>query len=121
MNRNIIRQIVDIQAQAERLITNDSDLIEIEDFAKYNHEIKLFLLQNIKDEFILKFINEIPDLKLDKIGSNEGVLAFIIAVFSNGMSSYYSEKQKTSAALEIIRDIRGKYASTEFMIKNYFS
>jgi len=34
MNNNIIRQITDIQAQAERLIRTKANMIEIEQFAQ---------------------------------------------------------------------------------------
>ncbi|UOB18936.1 hypothetical protein [Abyssalbus ytuae] len=62
MNTNIIRQILDIQTQAERLISNKADLPQIEEFAKYNDELKSFLLTKIKDNFILNYIKEIPTL-----------------------------------------------------------
>ncbi|GGI57138.1 hypothetical protein GCM10011444_14470 [Winogradskyella haliclonae] len=45
--RNILRQITDIQAQAKRLIKTKAPLIEIEQFADYSNEIKSFLIKTL--------------------------------------------------------------------------
>jgi len=60
-----LRQIKDIQVQADRLIKGQADLVEIENFAKYSYELKTYLINNIKDDFMLKYVNEIPILDLD--------------------------------------------------------
>lgn len=121
MNKSIVRQIVDIQAQAERLISNKADLTEIEGFAKYNDEIKSFLISNIKDDIILKFVQEIPHLNIDEVETQGGFLDVIVQSLNSIGYTYYRERRKSDVALDIIRDIRGKYASIEFMIKNYFN
>lgn len=122
MKRNIIRQIVDIQAQADRLIRSDADVVEIEQFAQYNNEIKTYLIEHIDDDFILKYIKDIPDLNIEEVEDKKGVLGLIFLTLSlfSGWPALYYEKRKARKSLETVRDIRGKYASVEFMIKNYF-
>ncbi|MFD2724898.1 hypothetical protein [Hyunsoonleella rubra] len=120
MNRNIIRQIVDIQAQAERLVKSNAEMTEIEQFAQYNREIKSFLLKNIDDGFVLNFVKDIPDLEIEEIETKTGIISVLLSLFVGGIA-LYNEKQKSQKALKIVRDIRGKYASAEFMLKNYFS
>lgn len=120
-NRNILRQITDVQVQADRLIRSQADLTEIENFAKYSFELKTFLTKNIKDEFILKYVNEIPVLNLNEESELKEGAFFAILYFFGGLLGLYSLEQKKKAdALNQIRDIKGKYASAEFMLKNYF-
>ncbi|MDO5978715.1 hypothetical protein [Flavivirga spongiicola] len=123
MNRNIIRQIVDIQAQAERLIKTQADMVEIGQFAQYNDEIKEYLISNIDDGFILKYVREIPDLNIEEVETKTGLIAIIIILISSffGGVALYNEKRRSQKALNTIRDIKGKYASAEFMLKNYFA
>ncbi|MEW7289221.1 hypothetical protein [Aquimarina sp. 2304DJ70-9] len=120
MNNNILRQVTDIQVQADRLIQEKVDLEQIEQFGQYSDEIKAFLLANINDNFILNYITEIPDLDLYEEIKPSGILGFLVIIFGGIGGSYYNEKQKVDSAKEIIREIRNKYASAEFMLKNYF-
>ncbi|MEM9142017.1 MAG: hypothetical protein AAGA86_03445 [Bacteroidota bacterium] len=74
-SRNIIRQIIDIQVLAEQIINNQADWPEIEDFSNYSQELKNFLNDHVKDDLILKFVNDIPVLDLDEVvGGNRFVL-----------------------------------------------
>ncbi len=119
--RNILRQITDIQVQADRLIKGQADLTEIEDFAKYSYELRTYLTTNIKDDFILKYVNEIPILDLDAESENaDGFLESLLYFFGGLFGAYSLEQKKQAEALDVIRNIKGKYASAEFMLKNYF-
>ncbi|WP_282076077.1 hypothetical protein [Maribacter aquivivus] len=83
--------------------------------------MKSFLNENVGDDFILKYINEIPILDLDDLGETENGWVFTMLFFFGGLLGVYSLQQRKKAqALNIIRDIKGKYASAEFMLKNYF-
>lgn len=106
MNQNIIRQIVDIQAQAERLVRTQADTNQIEQFSRYNDEIKSFLLSNIDDDFVLKYVKEIPDLNLDETDYKSGVFDLLLGVFGGWFALYY-QKRKAQKHLETVRDIRG--------------
>jgi len=120
--RNVLRQIRDIQVQADRLIKNKADLIEIENFAKYAYELRTYLTTHIKDEFILKYVNEVPILDLNEKSEINDIVRLLFRVFGGvfGAYSIYREQKKRSKALETIKNIKNKYASAEFMLKNYF-
>jgi len=45
----------------------------------------------------------------------------LLGLLLGGSVAFYHEKRKEKKALDTIRDIKGKYASTEFMLKNYFA
>lgn len=62
MHSNVKRQIIDIQAQADRIITRKLDIVAIEAFAQYHGEIKTYLTTHVTDDFISKFVQTIPDL-----------------------------------------------------------
>ncbi len=55
MNNSILRQVTDIQVQADRLIKEKVSLEQISQFAQYSDEIKSFLLSIIKDDFVLNY------------------------------------------------------------------
>lgn len=119
--RNILRQITDIQVQADRLIKGQADLTEIEDFAKYSYELKTFLTRNIQDDFIQKYVKDIPILDLDEESQDaDGFINNLLYFFGGLFGAYSIEQRKKAEALDVIRDIKGKYASAEFMLKNYF-
>lgn len=121
MGSPAIRQIKDIQVQAERLIHSKASLDQIEEFAQYNAKIKSYLLQNIQDDFILKYVTEIPDLDLDDLSPSGEGLGILTIILSPILGTYFREKQITQVALDLIIDIRGKYASIELMCRDYFS
>ncbi|MRH99199.1 hypothetical protein GH721_01520 [Kriegella sp. EG-1] len=119
--RNILRQITDIQVQADRLIKGQGDLTDMENFGRYSLELKTFLTENIQDNFILKYDNQIPTLDLDEESEITDGFIYSILYFFDGILGVYSLEQKKKAkAINVIRDIKGKYASAEFMLKNYF-
>lgn len=120
MDRNILRQIKDIQVQAERLISDQPDLVEIYEFGNYSKQLKSYLLANVKDEYILNFIVQIPELEesLNSGSGKTGVLTAILIAVAPWLLNYFQERNKIGQGQEIIRDIRGKYASVEFLMKN---
>lgn len=118
---NILRQLLDIQLQAERLIQSDADIHEFGMFSSYSEEIKEYLLSTVDEEMILKYVNEIPLLDMNNLelkGTAEGA----IAMWVSGLAGYFFREYRIKkAAKEITRDIRAKYGSIEFLMKNYLS
>jgi len=120
-NKGIVRQVIDIQAQANRLVSYGGNMPEIEAFAQYNESIKTYLLEHIEDEFLLKYIRTIPSLDLDTIQTKSNIITILLGLFMGASSSIYHEKQKINAALKEIKQISHKYAGYQVMIQNYFS
>lgn len=110
MSSSILRQIKDIQVQAERLLNNASPE-DYQDFARYSKEIKTFLMENVDEEMILKFVREIPEPDAS-FGSKSGNSWFFNLSFVN--------ESRKSTDKQQLRNIRDKYASIEFLCKNYF-
>lgn len=120
MNRNILRQIADIQINADRITANTSNSTEIIDFAKYNEEIKAYLLQHVKEDFILSYIREIPSVPIEDLEGNTSLRATVLGIFSGGLGFHLQQMKKLERAKEVVSILKGKYASIEFMLKNHF-
>ncbi|MEK6153113.1 hypothetical protein WIW50_07630 [Flavobacteriaceae bacterium 3-367] len=120
-SKNVLRQVTDIQVQADQLIKNNADLTEIANFAQYSHELKKYLHEHVKDDFILNLINEIPILDLDEPDEETGFFDSLLYFFGGLFGMYSLEQKRKNEALNTIRDIKGKYASAEFMLKNYLA
>ena len=121
MNRNILRQIADIQVQADRILSGKENIEQVEDFSKYNEEIKKFLLENIEDEFILKFIHEIPAVDFEELDTKNSIFATLLSFLSFGSGTWFQQKKQMDQAIESISNIKGKYASVEFMLRDYIN
>ena len=116
---SILRQLKDIQVQAENLERDHVELSDFDDFGKYSNEIKAYLLSTETDEFVLGLINEIPELDTSQLkGKDRGIFSWIALIASIAGSSIISDHQKKLEAIEIVRTIKGKYASIEFILKN---
>ncbi|GGI57137.1 hypothetical protein [Winogradskyella haliclonae] len=70
---------------------------------------------------MLNHVNEIPDLNINELDAKSDILHLVFNWFGGGIGIYSRERIKSDKALKIVRDIKGKYASAEFMLKNYFS
>lgn len=116
---SVLRQLKDIQVQAENLEDKNTSIQDFEAFGKYSIELKEYLLQQENDDFVLKLINEIPELDVSKLkGKDGGLLAALSFVAHAFGGSIISDHQKKLEALDIARTIKGKYASIEFIYKN---
>ena len=120
MNRNILRQITDIQIQADKITANASNATEIADFARYNEEIKAYLIQHVKDEFMLNYVREIPCVPIEDIEGNTSFLATVLGLFSGGLGFNIQQMKRLERAKEVVSILKGKYASIEFLLKNHF-
>lgn len=123
MDRKILRQIKDLQVQAEHLIKVKPipTLEEISAYSKYNEETRSYLLTHLDEEMILEHVKQIPSI--EKVW-NESVVSKKAA--RSMLESYVSlfvggsgERRKIAQGLETIRSIRDKYSSIEFLLKNY--
>ncbi len=122
MNQTLFRQLKDIQLQAEKLLSGDSDEEAFVSFSNYNNELKSYLLQNCDDATIRSLVNEIPEvLDVKQETSKPLVLLIILGLVTLGISAFYfasvANMRQTRLIQENIHTVRGKYASIEFLMK----
>lgn len=114
------RQLRDIQIQADKLLNSHPEMEDIETFVRYSDELCHYLLLHTSDSFVIEKVLEVPRFE-DLEGKNIGFSALmtILIVLSLGLlMAYAREQQRISAALNVVRDIRGKFGSIEFLLKN---
>lgn len=118
MNNHLMRQVKDIQVQAERLIQTNAAIEDLEEFNDYNIELKTYLLATITDPMVLTFIQEIPDKLINhkEIVRQRVWFAALTFLFS-GLIALYTQRVEQQDAISTVREIRGKYASIEFLLK----
>lgn len=116
---SLLRQLKDIQVQADRLKESGTELEDFYTFGKYADELKQHLLLTNTDDFIIKLAKEIPDLNEESLGKPEdaiGILALIAGYFT---ASFFLKNQRMKrTGLEISETTKGKCASIEFILKN---
>jgi len=117
-NQGILRQVKDLQAQADRLIKSKGNMPEIEAFALFNDEVKEILLKQLNDEFVLNYIKTIPSLDIDNIETKSNFFIVILSIFFGNLGVAYSEQDRINKALTVVKEISDKYSSYEMMIKN---
>lgn len=117
MNRNILRQLKDIQHQANKLLNGSPELVDIENFSNYADEINRYLMEYCRIEEVVMLTAQIPKI-YDK--SNISNKNWLLSLMPNIFSYWFYERNQIEEALEIIEFVRGKYASIEFILKNNF-
>jgi len=114
---SILRQLKDIQNEADKLIKGSPNVMEIENFSRYSNEIKDFIERNIEFPEVLKLVEEIPDIPMNKVTIKTGLMSLIIPKV---LLYWYHERVYISVSTSKIEISRGKFASLEFILKNYF-
>jgi hypothetical protein len=124
MNTNLIRQIQDIQHQAYKLMKGSSDSEAIDEFARYNMEMKAYLIKHIHDEEIRSEIAAIPnvhDVQVDPVITSF-FLTVSLAIVTLGVSvfiiAYLSNMRMSELMLQKVNECRSKYANIEFLMKS---
>lgn len=124
-SNNVLRQIKDIQMQCEAIIVSKEALSTFQDLEKYSREIIKYLEENVTDETLLSHIAGIPHLNPNLVRKEqywfERIIFFIAIIISAGtLASYFNTRQENEEMLDQIRELKNKYASLEFLLKNYF-
>ncbi|MEL6864132.1 MAG: hypothetical protein AAFP19_06930 [Bacteroidota bacterium] len=117
MNQNILRQVKDIQYQADKLLKGHPSLSDIKDFRRYAQEINTFLQKHIDIPEVHQLVDDIPSIKVDLIDLKTGLLFMIMPAV---LVTWYYERRLINIARSDIQIAKGKYASIEFLLKNYF-
>ena len=121
MTPTTLRQIKDIQFQADRLVNQRATIHGINEFNQYNEELKKYLIENLNDQEIVDRVKQIPKI-LEEAEKENGPRSFFVSIlmlFAPAFVNYYRDKQLIEDAKEYIREARGKYASIEFLLKKY--
>lgn len=115
--RLLIRQVRDIQAQADKIIRDGENSAEtIESFSRYSGELKQYIFQHVNTREILDFATQLKEIEYDRVEFQ--LWQFIVMPFMPGwVVSYYRDYQAKARAVEAIGELRGKYGTLELLLK----
>lgn len=113
-HRNLLRQLKDIQNQADQLLKGKPGIVEVQNFIKYSDELKKYLENEVDLEEMNYLIKDIPTINIDAMMPKTWIVAFTPSIFS----SFFYERRIVDQALTDIDIAKSKYASIEFIMKN---
>ena len=109
----LLRQLKDIQAQAEKIGQGNDSQHDIETFARYSIELKEYILKNVKSEEVVNYLNELPDVQYDRLE----VKLWQYFIMPSWWISLYNDYMARKKAVEEITIVKGKYATLELLIR----
>ena len=111
--RLIMRQLTDIQSQADKILSGDKSNEKIEGFARYSIDLKEYIAKKMNNERINSYLVEIPDVNY----SRTHVKLWQYLILPTWWYLLYKDYMARDKSLEEINTIRGKYAHLELIIK----
>lgn len=114
--RLLIRQIRDIQAQADKIISGENSPEAIEAFAKYSLELKTYIYEKIESSEIKTFVYDLPDINYERAQLKPWQYLLIIIMPAWWIALYKDYVSKNKATEEIV-SARGKFATLELLVK----
>jgi hypothetical protein len=111
--RLLLRQLKDIQAQAEKILTGENSNEAIESFAKYSSELKSYIFKNVDSQQIRSYLSELPEINY----SRTEIKLWQYLILPSWWISMYNDYQAKNKTIEEINLVKGKYATLELLVK----
>jgi hypothetical protein len=111
--RLLLRQLKDIQSQADKILTGENSNEAIETFAKYSSELKSYISKNVQLEEIKSFLTQLPEINY----SRTQIKLWQYLILPSWWISLYKDYQAKNETITEINSARGKYATLELLIR----
>lgn len=111
--RLLIRQLKDIQAQADKIASRESSQEIIEAFARYSVELKEYIAKNIESQQIRAYLSELPEINY----SRTTIKLWQYLIMPSWWISAYNDYRNREQAVQEIRATRGRYATLEILVR----
>lgn len=111
--RLILRQIRDIQSQADQILSGDNSSAAIENFSRYSVELKDYILKYVEDENISTYLIEIPDVNYRRVR----IKLWHYMILPLWWIALYNDYWARNRTIREINAVKGKYAGLELLIK----
>lgn len=111
--RLIIRQVKDIQAQADKILSGDNSEESIETFSRYLDELRDFIHTHIEVQEIRSYLSELPEIEY----APKTIQLWQYLVFPAWWVAMYHDHVARNEAVRDVSIARGKFATLELMIK----
>jgi hypothetical protein len=111
--RLLLRQLKDIQSQADKILTGENSNEAIETFARYSTELKEYINKNVASPEIKSYLKELPEINY----SRTEIKLWQYLVLPSWWISLYKDYHEKNKTIEEISTVRGKYATLELLVK----
>lgn len=115
--RLLLRQLKDIQAQADKIAKGEDSNEAIETFAHYSNELNNYIAKNVESEEIRSYLRELPMINY----SRTKIKLWQYLILPSWWISLYKEYQAKKETIQEINSARGKYATLELLIRGITS
>jgi hypothetical protein len=115
MNEKILRQLKEIQIQAENLLLEEEFSSEkLKPFFLFSEELNTVILKTTTNELILELVNEIQNTEFKKVIENSKT----VELFGFDFLGLFKKQPKLFFVKDLISFLRSKYASIELLLSN---
>lgn len=112
---NILRQLKEIQIQADYILNEDAFSIEkLKIFFKFSEDINSAIIATIANDLVLSLIKEIQDAEFTEILKSSKV----VELFGFDFFGLFKNHPKLFFVKDLIFFLKSKYASIELLLKN---
>lgn len=113
--RLLLRQLRDIQSQADKILKGEDSNEAIETFSRYSSELKLYISKNVASEETKSLLNELPEINY----SRSEIKLWQYFILSSWWVSVYKDYQARNKTIQEINLVKGKYATLELLVKGW--
>jgi hypothetical protein len=111
--RLLLRQLKDIQAQADKILTGENSNDAIETFAKYSIELKEYISKNVEAPEIKSYLSDLPEVNYKRAE----VKLWQYLILPSWWIAIYKDYQAKNRAIQEVGSVKGKYATLELLVK----
>jgi hypothetical protein len=111
--RLLIRQLKDIQSQADKILTGEDSSEAIETFAQYSRELKEYIQKNVASNEVKAYLTQLPEIEY----ARPSIQLWQYLILPAWWIALYKDYQEKNRMKEEINLVRGKYATLELLVR----
>lgn len=115
--RLLLRQLKDIQAQAEKVVAGENSDADLENFARYSSELKDYISKNVSSTEIRSYLTDLPEINY----SRSQIALWQYLIFPSWWISLYKDYHERNRTIQEINHAKSKYATLELLVRGYSS
>ncbi|MCH8331515.1 MAG: hypothetical protein IH946_09080 [Bacteroidetes bacterium] len=110
-SQKLLRQLVDIQNQADKIDQTGDFAETVEAFSKYSSELRSYLKDRTDNKLILERLDKLPSIDYHKAQHHIWEYVILPAWLYTYLKDYTARKE----CVDRVREIKGIYSSIEFL------
>jgi hypothetical protein len=112
-HRLLLRQLKDIQAQADKITTGENSSEHIENFSRYSSELKEYISKNVQSAEIRTYIQDLPEINY----SRSEIKLWQYFILPSWWLTIYKDYNAKNRTIDEINHAKGKYATLELLVR----